>query len=185
MNVNYNFSDRIRRTTTLVTLRTATTTCRWTRGSAATSRPRRTTDRRSTGLPPARFDRGCRMATISNSRPETNSVSLSDCQWNSFRHNMTFGGDFRRQEWNYLLAVEPEGIARLYRAGDAAAARPARAATTLPTSCWACRTPVDCVRQCGQVSAPVGVRPVRGRRLPREPGAEHPRGRALGVSARR
>jgi hypothetical protein len=41
-------------------------------------------------------------------RPETNSVSYQ-VQWNKFRHNMSFGGDFRRQEFNYLTQSNPRG----------------------------------------------------------------------------
>jgi hypothetical protein len=44
----------------------------------------------------------------SSSRPETNSVSYQ-VTWNKFRHNVTFGGDFRRQEWNYLKQSNPRG----------------------------------------------------------------------------
>ena len=46
--------------------------------------------------------------TNSSSRPETNSIGLS-MSWNRFRHNMTFGGDFRRQEWNTLSELNPKG----------------------------------------------------------------------------
>jgi hypothetical protein len=44
----------------------------------------------------------------SKTTPETNAVSYS-VQWNKFRHNMTFGGDFRRQEYNYLTESNPRG----------------------------------------------------------------------------
>ena len=44
----------------------------------------------------------------SNNRPETNSVSLQ-VQWNKFRHNVSLGGDFRRQEWNYFSQSNPRG----------------------------------------------------------------------------
>ena len=44
----------------------------------------------------------------SNNRPETNSVSLQ-VQWNKFRHNVSLGGDFRRQEWNYFQQSNPRG----------------------------------------------------------------------------
>jgi len=44
----------------------------------------------------------------SSSRPETNSVTYF-MTWNRFRHNMTFGGDFRRQEFNYLTESNPRG----------------------------------------------------------------------------
>jgi hypothetical protein len=46
--------------------------------------------------------------TNSSSRPETNSISYY-MTWNRFRHNMTFGGDFRRQEWNSLSESNPKG----------------------------------------------------------------------------
>ena len=46
--------------------------------------------------------------TNSSSRPETNSVSYS-MNWNRFRHEMTFGGDFRRQEYNYFSESNPRG----------------------------------------------------------------------------
>ncbi len=44
----------------------------------------------------------------SNNRPETNSVRL-EMDWNRFRHNMSFGGDFRRQEFNYFQQSNPHG----------------------------------------------------------------------------
>ncbi len=46
--------------------------------------------------------------TDSSSRPETNSLGYY-VTWNRFRHNMTFGGDFRRQEYNYLNESNPRG----------------------------------------------------------------------------
>jgi len=46
--------------------------------------------------------------TNATNRPETNSVSYS-MNWNRFRHEMAFGGDFRRQEWNYLSEANPRG----------------------------------------------------------------------------
>ena len=44
----------------------------------------------------------------SNNRNETNSLS-ADLSWNRFRHNFRFGGDFRRQEFNYLGQANPRG----------------------------------------------------------------------------
>ncbi len=41
-------------------------------------------------------------------RTETNAVSVS-FYWNKFRHNIQFGGDFRRQEYNYLTQSNPYG----------------------------------------------------------------------------
>jgi hypothetical protein len=41
-------------------------------------------------------------------RNETNSVS-SSLQWNRGHHNVTLGGDFRRQEFNYLSQQNPRG----------------------------------------------------------------------------
>ena len=41
-------------------------------------------------------------------RNETNSVS-SSLEWNHNRHNVTLGGDFRRQEFNYLSQENPRG----------------------------------------------------------------------------
>lgn len=41
-------------------------------------------------------------------RLETNGASLS-FYWNKFRHNIQFGGDFRRQEFNYLTQSNPYG----------------------------------------------------------------------------
>jgi hypothetical protein len=46
--------------------------------------------------------------TDTSSRPETNGVAYY-MTWNRFRHNMTFGGDFRRQEWNTLSESNPKG----------------------------------------------------------------------------
>jgi hypothetical protein len=43
-----------------------------------------------------------------NNRNETNSVSVN-ISWNRFRHNMQFGGDFRRQEFNYYQQSNPRG----------------------------------------------------------------------------
>lgn len=44
----------------------------------------------------------------SYNRNETNSLSVS-FYWNHFRHNVEFGGDFRRQESNYLTESDPDG----------------------------------------------------------------------------
>jgi hypothetical protein len=41
-------------------------------------------------------------------RKETNSVS-SSLQWNRGHHNVTLGGDFRRQQFNYLSQQDPRG----------------------------------------------------------------------------
>ena len=41
-------------------------------------------------------------------RSETNAWSYSMI-WNRGRHNLTFGGDFRRQEFNYLTQQDPRG----------------------------------------------------------------------------
>jgi hypothetical protein len=41
-------------------------------------------------------------------RFETNAISLS-IYWSHFRHNVQFGGDFRRQESNYLTEQNPDG----------------------------------------------------------------------------
>ena len=46
--------------------------------------------------------------TSSHNRSETNSFSYF-VQWNRFRHNVQVGGDFRRQEFNYLTQSSPEG----------------------------------------------------------------------------
>jgi hypothetical protein len=47
-------------------------------------------------------------AQSSLNRNETNSVS-SSLEWNHNRHNVTLGGDFRRQEFNYLSQENPRG----------------------------------------------------------------------------
>jgi hypothetical protein len=47
-------------------------------------------------------------ATLSTSRPETNSLSYN-VEWYRQRHDIKFGGDFRRQESNYLSQANPEG----------------------------------------------------------------------------
>jgi len=47
-------------------------------------------------------------AQSSFDRNETNSVS-SSLQWNHGHHNVTLGGDFRRQEFNYLSQQDPRG----------------------------------------------------------------------------
>ncbi len=43
-----------------------------------------------------------------NNRNETNGVSAS-VSWNHGRHNVMLGGDFRRQEFNYLTQQNPRG----------------------------------------------------------------------------
>jgi hypothetical protein len=47
-------------------------------------------------------------AQSSFNRNETNSVS-SSLQWNHGHHNVTLGGDFRRQQFNYLSQQDPRG----------------------------------------------------------------------------
>jgi hypothetical protein len=47
-------------------------------------------------------------ADSSFDRNETNSV-MSSIAWNRGRHNVTLGGDFRRQEFNYLSQQNPRG----------------------------------------------------------------------------
>jgi hypothetical protein len=47
-------------------------------------------------------------ATISTTRPETNSLSYN-VEWYHQRHDIKFGGDFRRQEFNILSQANPEG----------------------------------------------------------------------------
>jgi hypothetical protein len=44
----------------------------------------------------------------SRNRNETNAVSASG-EWHHNRHNVTLGGDFRRQEFNYLSQENPRG----------------------------------------------------------------------------
>lgn len=61
--------------------------------------------------------------TDSNSRPEQNAVGYS-MTWSRFRHNLTFGGDYKRQEYNYLTEANPRGS--LYFSG----AQTANSATT-------------------------------------------------------
>ena len=43
-----------------------------------------------------------------NNRIQTNYISVQ-AQWNRVRHEMKFGGDFRRQEWNYFQQSNPRG----------------------------------------------------------------------------
>jgi hypothetical protein len=47
-------------------------------------------------------------ATSSYNRPETNSLSYN-VEWYHQRHDIKFGGDFRRQEFNILSQANPEG----------------------------------------------------------------------------
>jgi trimeric autotransporter adhesin len=47
-------------------------------------------------------------AQSSYNRSETNAVS-SSASWNHGHHNVTVGGDFRRQEFNYLSQQDPRG----------------------------------------------------------------------------
>jgi hypothetical protein len=63
------------------------------------------------GPPTLVFSSG--IATLSDAqssydRNETNSVTTS-LAWNRGRHNVTLGGDFRRQEFNYLSQQNPRG----------------------------------------------------------------------------
>lgn len=63
------------------------------------------------GPPELIFSSG--IASLSDSqssfdRKETNSVS-SSLQWNRGHHNVTLGGDFRRQQFNYLSQQDPRG----------------------------------------------------------------------------
>jgi trimeric autotransporter adhesin len=44
----------------------------------------------------------------SYNRSEQNAVSVN-FYWNKFRHNLQFGGDFKRQEYNYLTQSNPYG----------------------------------------------------------------------------
>jgi Carboxypeptidase regulatory-like domain len=45
----------------------------------------------------------------SSNRNQTSALSYS-VYWNHNRHNFTFGGDFRRQEFNYLSQQNPRGV---------------------------------------------------------------------------
>jgi hypothetical protein len=47
-------------------------------------------------------------ATSTYNRPETNSLSYN-VEWYHQRHDIKFGGDFRRQEFNILSQANPEG----------------------------------------------------------------------------
>jgi hypothetical protein len=44
----------------------------------------------------------------STTRPEQNAYG-GYMTWNHFRHNVTFGGDYKRQEYNYLQQANPRG----------------------------------------------------------------------------
>jgi hypothetical protein len=46
--------------------------------------------------------------TYANNRSETNAINAT-LNWNKFRHNVTIGGDFRRQENNILSQANPRG----------------------------------------------------------------------------
>jgi hypothetical protein len=48
-------------------------------------------------------------AQSSHNRNQTDASSYS-MLWNRFRHNVTFGGDFRRQQFNYLSQQNPRGM---------------------------------------------------------------------------
>ncbi len=43
-----------------------------------------------------------------NNRNQTQGISVN-ANWNRFRHEVQFGGDFRRQEWNYFQQTNPRG----------------------------------------------------------------------------
>ena len=63
------------------------------------------------GPPTLIFSSGIASLTDANSadnRNETNGVS-SSLLWNHGHHNVTLGGDFRRQEFNYLSQQNPRG----------------------------------------------------------------------------
>jgi hypothetical protein len=65
------------------------------------------------GPPSLNFSGGSGITGLSDgvsayNRQETNAVSVS-FYWNKFRHNIQFGGDFRRQEFNYLTQSNPYG----------------------------------------------------------------------------
>ena len=64
-------------------------------------------------------------------RNQTGTVSV-DNLWARARHNISFGGDFRRQEFNLLSQQDPRGS---FTFTGAAPARISRA------FCWECRTP--------------------------------------------
>jgi len=55
-----------------------------------------------------------------NNRNQTSAVSAS-VSWNRIRHNFTFGGDFRRQEFNYLTQQDPRGTFTFSTIGAATA----------------------------------------------------------------
>lgn len=48
-------------------------------------------------------------AQSSHNRNQTDAWSYS-MLWSRFRHNITFGGDFRRQQFNYLSQQDPRGM---------------------------------------------------------------------------
>src|SRR6266702_1170715 len=62
--------------------------------------------------------------TPSYNRQQTNGLTVS-VTWNRFRHNIQVGGDFRRQEFNYLSQTNPRGTFSF----TGAATRPAGATT--------------------------------------------------------
>src|SRR5665213_308316 len=51
---------------------------------------------------------GLRDGDSLNNRNQTQAIGLN-MQWNRFRHYVQFGGDFRRQEWNYFQQSNPRG----------------------------------------------------------------------------
>ena len=54
----------------------------------------------------------------SSDRNQTSALTYS-LYWNHNRHNFTFGGDFRRQEFNYLSQQNPRGLLAFTGAGTA------------------------------------------------------------------
>jgi trimeric autotransporter adhesin len=64
------------------------------------------------GPPGLRFSQsqfsGVSDGTSRNNRNQTQNISVN-ANWNRFRHEMQFGGDFRRQEWNYFQQSNPRG----------------------------------------------------------------------------
>ena len=69
------------------------------------------TDQRYWGPPSLGFSSsitGLSDGVSSYNRNETNGLSAS-FYWNKFRHNIQFGGDFSRREFNYLTQSNPDG----------------------------------------------------------------------------
>jgi len=63
---------------------------------------------------------GLRDGSSLNNRNQTQAIGVN-MQWNRFRHNVQFGGDFRRQEWNYFQQSNPRGTLSFTGAGTQAA----------------------------------------------------------------